>query len=139
MHSPSALSLCAEFKVCSNIWLFKFTHPRVCEADRLSPSCAQKPHPKKQGQMQPPLPLVGRPLNRRGTRAGRWHVETYCPGLGVLARRRLVLLKATTRGVRSMDAGWACGPGGCLCQQRPWWDRELLDLASLRLSNSHLF
>lgn len=34
---------------------------------------------KEQGQMQPPLPLVGEAIEQTGMRAGTWHVKLIAP------------------------------------------------------------
>lgn len=34
---------------------------------------------KGQGQMQPPLPLVGEAIEQKGMRAGTWHAEPIAP------------------------------------------------------------
>ena len=46
---------------------------------------------KKQGQMQPPLPLVGEAIEQKGTRAGRWHVKPIVPASAALGTEAPVL------------------------------------------------
>lgn len=58
---------------------------------------------------------------------GSWDMaqEAYCPGHGSPGPRpRLFSWAATVWGMWSEDAGWACGLGGCPCQQRPRGERE---------------
>lgn len=57
---------------------------------------------KEQGQMQPPLPLVGEAIEQKGMRAGVWHVKpiapaTAAPGTSAPAVLQLeaVVLEAT--------------------------------------------
>lgn len=47
---------------------------------------------KEQGQMQPPLPLVGEAIEQKGTRAGTWHTEPIVPATAALGTLAPILL-----------------------------------------------
>jgi len=94
---------------------------------------------KKQGQMQPPLPLVGEAIEQKGTRAGRWHVKPIVPASAALGTEAPVLpggycSRRVERGcgmdgrVAPEAAPASSGPGGTgsLDGPRRFWEQFLI-------------
>lgn len=68
---------------------------------------------KEQGQMQPPLPLVGEAIEQKGTRGGTWHIQPIVLAMAALGISAPVVLGCYR--LRHVECGRrACGPGGCL-------------------------
>lgn len=81
---PSCWSCVLNFNLAVTFgYLNSFISKSACAADRPLP-LVPKPPLKEQGQMQPPLPLVGKIIEQKGTGAGTWHMQSIVPTVAAL-------------------------------------------------------